>query len=88
MTKITETKTAIASFKTSTDSKLGNITTDLGKLDTIQTSINDLKKTQKTTNNNVAANGTNDMVMMALIALAIVLVIVAIVSGPKKKTKA
>jgi len=85
MTKITETKASIAGFKTSTDSKLGNITTDLGKLDTIQTSINDLKKTQKTTNNNVAANGTNDMVMMALIALVIVLVIVAIVTGMKKK---
>jgi archaellum component FlaC len=88
MTKITETKTAIASFKTSMDSKLGNITTDLGKLDTIQTSINDLKKTQKTTNSNVEATGTRDAIMMALIALVIVLVIVGLVSGKKKKTNA
>ncbi len=85
MTKISETKSDIGSFRTQTNGKLTNITTDMGKLDTIQSSINDLKKNQKNTNSKVEVAGTNNMVLMALVALVIVLVIVSIVAVIKKK---
>jgi predicted nucleic acid-binding Zn-ribbon protein len=88
MTKITEVKSDVGSFRTSTNGKLTNITTDLGKLDTIQSSINDLKKNQKNTNSKVEAAGSNNMVLMALVALVIVLVIVSIVAGMKSHPKA
>jgi predicted nucleic acid-binding Zn-ribbon protein len=88
MTKISETKSDIGSFRTQTNGKLTNITTDLGKLDTIQSSINDLKKNQKNTNSKVEAAGSNNMVLMALVALVIVLVIVSIVAGMRSKPKA
>ena len=87
MTKISEVKSDVGSFRTSTNGKLTNITTDLGKLDTIQSSINDLKKNQKNTNSKVEAAGSNNMVLMALVALVIVLVIVSIVAGMKSKPK-
>jgi predicted nucleic acid-binding Zn-ribbon protein len=88
MTKISEVKSDVGSFRTSTNGKLTNITTDLGKLDTIQSSINDLKKNQKNTNSKVEAAGSNNMVLMALVALVIVLVIVSIVAGMKSHPKA